>query len=156
MRFRRRPGGFTIIELMVVVAVLGVIAAFAAPSFSDYFARSRLNGAASEAYGDLQYARSEAVQRFTAARITFSATGYVVDIPATGQTLRTVTWSGGTSGSANMVATFDPVRGTAVVVNGPTVLSNSGTSASARLNVNTAGRPIVCSASGLLGGMKSC
>jgi prepilin-type N-terminal cleavage/methylation domain-containing protein len=148
--------GFTIIELMVVVAVLGVIAAFAAPSFSDYIARSRLNGAANEAYSDLQYARSEAVQRYTPVRITFSSTGYVVEIASSGEDLRSVTWSNGTSGSTNMVATFDPVRGTAVVANGPTVLSNSGTGASARLNVNGAGRPVVCAVSGLLGGMKTC
>jgi type IV fimbrial biogenesis protein FimT len=156
MRSLRRPGGFTVIELMVVVAVLGVIAALAAPSFAGYIARTRLNGAANEAFSDLQYTRSEAIQRFTPARITFSSSGYVIDVPSTGATLRTVTWTGGTTGSVNMVVTFDPVRGTATVAGGATDLSNTGTSASARLNVNAAGRPVVCAVSGALGGMKPC
>lgn len=48
---KKREAGFTLIELMIAIAIIGVLAAIAVPAFSNYLARARVSEA-------IQYAES--------------------------------------------------------------------------------------------------
>lgn len=55
--------GFTLIELMVTIAVLAIVIAIAAPSFTSVIQSNRTTALHHEILGALQLARSEAVKR---------------------------------------------------------------------------------------------
>lgn len=57
----RRPKGFTLVELMVVLFILSALAALAAPSFSRTLASARLRASASDVRATFGRARSLAV-----------------------------------------------------------------------------------------------
>ena len=56
----RAVSGFTLIELMITIAVLAVLVALAAPSFNDSIQRARLKGAADGVVSLIEEARQQA------------------------------------------------------------------------------------------------
>ena len=59
----RASRGFTLVELMIVVALLGVLASLAAPSFREVIVSQRVKSTSFDLIAGLSYARSEAVKR---------------------------------------------------------------------------------------------
>ena len=98
-----RSRGFTLVELMVTVAVFAIVAAIAAPAMQSMIAAGRLSGATGELVTALQLARSEAVRRNAAVTICSSANG--VNCSGSGDWSRWIV-----TGSDNTAGTIDTIR----------------------------------------------
>lgn len=59
----RLSAGFTLIELVVTLAVVAILVAAGAPSFRAFVVNNRIATQANDFMGDLMYARSEAAKR---------------------------------------------------------------------------------------------
>lgn len=172
--------GFTLIELMVVVALIAIVLALAAPSFTATQDRKRLEGIADVFGTDVQYTRSEAVARNFETRLVTGAAGncYTIYVwrgagtctcaPAVSCVvagtatdpieLKTVSLVGtGVTVTASTSFPFDALRG---MLNPFTDQSVTFSSATGPWTLTTAvsavGRASTCSPSGTLKGYPSC
>ncbi len=76
--------GFTLIELMITIAVLAILAAIALPSFQSTLERLRVKGAAENFFADLQYARTEAIKQNRNIQFQVDAASWCYGIDDTG------------------------------------------------------------------------
>ncbi|MFR0691631.1 GspH/FimT family pseudopilin [Enterobacterales bacterium AE_CKDN230030158-1A_HGKHYDSX7] len=70
-----RGGGFTLLELMVTVALAATLAALALPSFDDVTLSSKLSASANDLVAGVAVARSEAIKRNAVASMCVSTNG---------------------------------------------------------------------------------
>ncbi len=94
--------GFTLIELMIVVAIIGILAAIAVPAYQDYTIRSRVSEGASLAGASK-----------TAVDVYFSETGSLLDTPGTHATLGLAS---STSYSAKYVSSITVAGGGVITI----------------------------------------
>lgn len=59
----RAHAGFTLVELLIVMAILGIVMAFGVPSMRDLLANQRMKSASFDLVVTAMFARSEAVKR---------------------------------------------------------------------------------------------
>jgi type IV fimbrial biogenesis protein FimT len=89
MRTPARLRGFTIIELMITILILGLLMALAVPSFTETIRANRLIAETNEVVGGINYARSEALKRASTVSICARSTDTACGASAT------TNWSSG-------------------------------------------------------------
>ena len=181
MNVHRNHQGFTVVELMVVVAIAAVLATIAAPSFQSVFDRQRVRSAGSNLNTDIQYARSEAVRRNAAVTVSLSATttpwcyGVVSGTAACDCTtagscdLKTVSGADFANVSMTLAGgngfTIDPRQGQVSAIAGGgsgavttaiTFSSTTTTAAQVQSQLNALGRVLQCAPGGTLTGYPAC
>lgn len=60
---KRRSAGFTLLEMMMVLVVLGILVALGAPSMAEILRRNALDSMLADLRSSLSFARSEAINR---------------------------------------------------------------------------------------------
>lgn len=123
-----RPSGFSLVELLVGIAILGILAAVAVPSFQAWTRNAQIRNAAESITNGLQKARAEAVARNTNVAFTLGAdSSWTVSVVAPASVIEQRL---STEGSQNVTHTVTPVGATTITFsNFGTVTTNADASA---------------------------
>jgi len=72
---KKKVLGFTLTELMITIAILGIVASMAVPSFLSMLEQNRLKEAVESLKSDLMFARTEAIKRSTNLDVSIKING---------------------------------------------------------------------------------
>jgi type IV fimbrial biogenesis protein FimT len=111
-----RQRAFTLVEMLVTVALLALLLALAAPSFSVLLANAQIRTASQALFDGLQLARVEAIRRNT--RVVFNLTsgsGWLVALESDGSTVQSRPAG---EGSASVLLTVAPAGATRATFDG--------------------------------------
>ena len=183
---RRPDSGFTLVELMVTVAIVVVLITLVAPSFTQLIALQRLRSINAELVTTLQYARSEAVARNRSIQFQMGSsstmTCYMVFIQSIVTNCDCTRTPGSACSSGIELRTTQVLRSTdieltrspsgtlpmSITPNGPmdtgpsftifTIIARrvSGSMAQLETSMGSTGRPTVCSRDSSVNGAPAC
>jgi prepilin-type N-terminal cleavage/methylation domain-containing protein len=70
--FLESKKGFTLIEIIITMAIIGIVSAIAIPNFSKWKEKHEIEGQAQKVYFDLMLARTAAIKSNNDVRVTFN------------------------------------------------------------------------------------
>lgn len=71
---RKNSEGFTLIEILVIVAIIGILSAIAAPSFLGLFNTNKVDNALNQVRGAFQEAQRQAIRTSKSCTVTLNTT----------------------------------------------------------------------------------
>ena len=74
----KKAGGFSLFELLVVLAIVAVVSVIVAPNIISWRSSAHLRGAAGNLKGDLELSKAKAIRERSPVTVTFLATHYQV------------------------------------------------------------------------------
>ncbi|MFZ3156393.1 MAG: GspH/FimT family pseudopilin [Smithella sp.] len=136
--------GFSLIEILIVIAIMAILLSIAAPNFNAWRQNRNLNEAVGALMGDLNFARQSAITQNVNYKVTFNNTAntYTVQGGTYNATKNLSNFGSGTfiysQNFNSSTVTFQP-RGTLSGIGGTVSLKNSRNSC-INIVVNTMGR----------------
>jgi type IV fimbrial biogenesis protein FimT len=84
---KRNNAGFTLLEVMIVIAIIAILSAIAVPNMIGWRERAKLRGAFENLRGDLQWAKIRAIRDHDLVAVVFEPGRYEIN-DAAGVTVR--------------------------------------------------------------------
>lgn len=135
--------GFTLIELMVVVAIVAILLGLGVPGFRELITATRVKNASFDVFSSLTHARSEAVTRNTTVRICMGtnwASGWTVTFaPDCDPSNITSTNTIKTQGAYQGITITNPIPVTSICFNGMGRLNTVPPCAAASFSIEAPG-----------------
>lgn len=112
----KRQRGVSLAELMIGIAILGILLASALPEFSTWIQNTRIRTAAESILSGLQLARTEAVRRNLNVQFVFgTGSTWTVSVPSTLEQIQTRSSAEGSTESVTVTKT--PAAATTITFN---------------------------------------
>ena len=129
--------GFSFVETLTAIVILGILAAIAMPHFTRVLPGIRLNAATRQIATDLQLARMRAISQHASQTVAFDTAAATYTYGSYTRNLSTV-YPGTT-----ITKTGDPTFTTTGTANTPVTITVSNNGASKTVQVNVLGRVVI-------------